>query len=495
MNPLIIVSNRVSLPQSSSAPGGLAVGVLAALRQCGGTWAGWSGTLADEPASLPHVSEAEGIRYATIDLPRAEFDAYYSGFCNGSLWPLCHYFPERFRYDATEYAAYQAINRRIAAAVARLGSASHPVWVHDYQLIAAGRYLRAEGMNGPLGFFLHIPFPHIEVLRILPVYAELVRDLCQYDLVGFQTEQDLMAFRSAVREVFGEQAITTAPTHVNADGRKVGVGVFPIGVDVEAIAAKAAVAQDDDQVQRLVAGLLGRKLLLGVDRLDYSKGLVERFTAYRRLLESNPEHLGRITYIQIAALSRTNVAAYAEIRDALEQAAGHTNGQYADTDWTPIRYLNRDFPHNVLLGFLRCANVCAVTPVRDGMNLVAKEFVAAQDPENPGALVLSNMAGAAHELTDALLVSPYDEHAVAAALQRRSSCPLRSAARGTARCWRPFGETRSGIGMNPSSVRCAPDPRGSKRATRAHSKAAAHFDVGVRSRSPAATDPLRPFVR
>ncbi|RPI64639.1 MAG: trehalose-6-phosphate synthase [Lysobacterales bacterium] len=423
VNPLIIVSHRVSRPQSSTAPGGLAVGVLAALRQCGGTWVGWSGTLADEPASSPQVSEDEGIRYATVDLPHSDFDAYYSGFCNGSLWPLCHYFPERFRYDATEYVAYQAINRRIASAVVSLGSVSHPIWVHDYQLVAAGRYLRAEGMNGPIGFFLHIPFPHVEMLRILPVYAELVRDLCQYDLVGFQTEQDLEAFRSAVRDVFGEEAIRAA-THVVADGRKVGVGVFPIGVDVDAIAAQAAEAQSDDQVQRLVAGLLGRKLLLGVDRLDYSKGLVERFTAYRHLLESSPEHLGNITYIQIAPLSRVNVAAYAEIRDALEKAAGHTNGQYADTDWTPVRYLNKDFPHHVLLGFLRCANVCAVTPVRDGMNLVAKEFVAAQDPENPGALVLSNMAGAAHELTDALLVNPYDERAVAAALREALELPL-----------------------------------------------------------------------
>lgn len=422
MNRLIIVSNRVSRPESSTAPGGLAVGVLSALRQRGGTWVGWSGTLADEPQSSPHVSEDDGIRYATVDLPRAEFDAYYSGFCNGSLWPLCHYFPGRLRYDANEYAAYQAINHRIASAVTKLGTASTPIWVHDYQLISAARYLRADGMNAPLGFFLHIPFPHIEVLRVLPVYAEIVRDLCQYDLVGFQTEQDLLAFRSAVSDVCGEQAI--APTHVIADGRKVGVGVFPIGVDVEDIAIRAAVAQREDQVQRLVAGLIGRKLLLGVDRLDYSKGLVERFTAYRHLLESTPEYLGAITYIQIAPLSRVNVAAYAEIRDALEKAAGHTNGQYADTDWTPIRYLNKDFPHDVLLGFLRCANVCAVTPVRDGMNLVAKEFVAAQDPENPGALVLSNMAGAARELTDALLVNPYDERAVAAALREAFELPI-----------------------------------------------------------------------
>ena len=177
MNRLIIVSNRVSLPHVSTAPGGLAVGVLAALRQCGGTWVGWSGTLADELSSSQHVSEAEGIRYVTVDLPRADFEAYYSGFCNGALWPLCHYFPGRFRYDAAEYASYHAINRRIASAVASVGDLSDLIWVHDYQLIPTGRYVRAEGMSGPLGFFLHIPFPHVEVLRVLPVYAELVRDL------------------------------------------------------------------------------------------------------------------------------------------------------------------------------------------------------------------------------------------------------------------------------------------------------------------------------
>ena len=423
MNRLIVVSNRVRLPQTSGAPGGLSVGVLAALRQRGGTWVGWSGTLADEPSSSPHISEDGGIRYVTVDLPRAEFEGYYSGFCNGSLWPLCHYFPGRFRYDPAEYEAYNAINRRFASVVAHKGNASDQVWVHDYQLIPMARYLRAEGIKGPLGFFLHIPFPHVEVLRVLPVYAELVRDLAQYDLVGFQTEQDLMAFRSAVRDVCGEEAVAVK-SYVTVDGRKVGVGVFPIGIDVESVAAQAAAAQADDQVRRLVAGVLGRRLLLGVGRLDYSKGLVERFTAYRHFLESSPEHLGRITYIQIAPLGRMNVAAYSEIRDALEQAAGQTNGQYADTDWTPIRYLNKDFPHHVLLGFLRCADVCAVTPVRDGMNLVAKEFVAAQDPENPGVLVLSNMAGAARELTDALLVNPYDEHAVAAALREALELPL-----------------------------------------------------------------------
>ena len=273
-------------------------------------------------------------------------------------------------------------------------------------------------MKARIGFFLHIPYPNIAVLRLLPPYAELVRALCDYDLVGFQTGEDLEGFNSAVKAVFNDAVGGGESIEVNT--RRVGVGVFPIGIDVEAVARHAEQAlRDDDQVRRLIYGLLGRKLLLGVDRLDYSKGLLERFLSYEALLESSLELQGSITYIQIAPLSRVDVAAYADLREALERAAGHINGRFADTDWTPIRYLNKEFSHRTLSGFLRIADVGVVTPVRDGMNLVAKEYVAAQDPGDPGVLVLSSLAGAAQELGGgALLVNPYDKTAVAAALRR-----------------------------------------------------------------------------
>jgi trehalose 6-phosphate synthase len=317
-----------------------------------------------------------------------------------------------------------AINRCFADALVKLLQPGDIIWVHDYHLIPLGSLLRQAGVTARIGFFLHIPYPNIAVLRLLPNYAELVRDMSQYDLVGFQTEEDLEGFYSAVRAVFHEEA-SFGDHQLKLNGRTIGTGVFPIGVDVDVIAREAEEAvRDDEEVKRLVRGLLGRKLLLGVDRLDYSKGLVERFTSYRALLESSPELQGRITLIQIAPLSRINVAAYADIRDALERAAGHTNGQFADTDWTPVRYLNKDFAHKTLSGFLRVANVGVVTPVRDGMNLVAKEFIAAQDPEDPGALVLSSLAGAAQELTGALLVNPYDKAAVARALEQALAMPL-----------------------------------------------------------------------
>jgi len=423
VNRLVVVSNRVSIPGHSSSAGGLAVGVLAALRQAGGLWFGWSGATREEPAAEPEIIEKEGIRFVTIELPTAQFLRFYNGFCNASLWPVHHYFPGAFRYDARDYEAYMDINRAFASALMKQIAPGDLVWVHDYQLMPLGGLLRAQGVQARIGFFLHIPYPNIALLRVLPVFAELVRDLCQYDLVGFQTQEDLEGFQSAVKAVFHDAVIGTDA--IELSGRRIGIGVFPIGVDVAAIAAQAAsAAREDEQVKRLIAGLLGRKLLLSVDRLDYSKGLVERFASYRTLLESSSELLGKVTYIQIAPLSRTDVAAYAEIRDALEHAAGRTNGQYADTDWTPVRYLNKDFPHETLTGFLRVANVGVVTPLRDGMNLVAKEFVAAQDPEDPGVLVLSSMAGAARELNDALLVNPYDRSAVALALLQALSMPL-----------------------------------------------------------------------
>ena len=424
MSRLVAVSNRIAIPGNAGPPGGLAVGLLSALRQSGGVWFGWSGSTSDAPAAEPESIEKEGIRYVTIELPTREFERYYNGFCNSTLWPLHHYFPGAFRYDAAEFEAYLAINRLFAAALTKFIEPGDTIWIHDYQLMPLGAMLRAQGVQARIGFFLHIPYPNIALLRVLPVYAELVRDLCQYDLLGFQTAEDLEGFQSAVNSVFSQEA-SISTDQIQLAGRRVRTGVFPIGVDVEEIASQSAVAaREDEQVKRLIAGLLGRKLMLGVDRLDYSKGLVERFASYRTLLESSPELLGRVTYIQIAPLSRTNVAAYADIRDALEHAAGKTNGQYADTDWTPVRYLNKDFPHDTLSGFLRVANVAVVTPLRDGMNLVAKEFVAAQDPEDPGVLVLSSMAGAARELIDALLVNPYDRSAVALALKHALAMPL-----------------------------------------------------------------------
>ena len=424
MRRLVCVSNRISLPRKAAAPGGLAVGVLNALKRTGGLWFGWDGELTEGEPAEPRLLTRSGVTYATIDLRKDEFDLYYNGYSNEVLWPLFHYFLKGLRYSAQQRDAYEKVNRSFARRLQPLLKSTDIIWVHDYHLIPLARFLRELGVRQPLGFFLHIPFPNIEMLRVLPGYAELLADLACFDVVGVQTANDLQALHSGMEHCFGAGVVRGDGRIRVGEQRLIRAEVFPIGVDPAAVQREAVDAAATDVVKRLVDSLLDRYLMMGVDRLDYSKGLVERFAAYQHFLDEYPDNLGRITYIQIAPLSRADIRAYAEIRQSLEQAAGRTNGRFADTDWTPIRYLNRNFPHPALMGFLRAADVGLVTPLRDGMNLVAKEFVAAQDPEDPGVLVLSTLAGAARELTAALLVNPYDTRAVGHAIQVALAMPL-----------------------------------------------------------------------
>jgi trehalose 6-phosphate synthase len=423
MSRLVAVSNRISVPKRGAVPGGLAVGLLAAMQARRGLWFGWDGETVEAAGEDPSVVRKDGITYASLDFDQAEYRDFYLGFCNGALWPLFHYFVDGFHYNDTHYEAYQRMNQRYARMLQPLLEPDDLIWVHDYHLFPLAQRLREAGLRQPIGLFLHIPFPNIEVLRVLPVYGELLQAMVAYDVLGFQTETDRDAFRGAVAFVWGEQALTDNDS-VTVGGRRVITGVYPIGVDVDAIQQEAGESLGTDSVKRMVAGLLGRRLMIGVDRLDYSKGLVERFKAYERFLETHPENQNRVTFLQIAPLSRADVRAYAEIRRDLEQTTGRTNGRFADTDWTPIRYLNRNFPHDVLMGFMRSALVGIVTPVRDGMNLVAKEFVAAQDPADPGVLILSTLAGAARELGSAVMVNPYDTRGMAHAIQQAFNMPL-----------------------------------------------------------------------
>ena len=419
MTRLVAVSNRVT--ESTRAAGGLAVGVLAAMKSRGGLWFGWSGKMAADGTAAVGVTQRDNVEFATFDLPRHDFDLYYAGFCNGTLWPLFHYFVDGLSYSPAQFDAYVRVNRLFAERLAPLLRDDDMVWVHDYHLMHLARELRARGVTRPLGFFLHIPFPHIEALRALPRYGDLIRALLEFDVVGFQTARDIASFRSAVVEVLGASALYH--DEVRRPQGRTRLGVFPIGVDVDVIRRESRQSQTSRIVKRMSTGLRGRACVIGVDRLDYSKGLVERFEAYETLMQAHPERLARVSFLQIAPLSRSDVHAYRAIRKSLEQTAGRINAAFTETDWTPIRYLNRDVSHDVLMGFLRNAAVGVVTPVRDGMNLVAKEFVAAQDPGNPGVLVLSTLAGAAEELGDALLVNPHDRHDVADAINAALDMP------------------------------------------------------------------------
>jgi len=420
---LVVVSNRVASPRKrgTGGEGGLAVAIRAALNRSGGIWFGWSGEIAERPAGRPEMLTAGKVQFATIDLTRRDYAEYYHGFANRTLWPLCHY-----RLDLTELSrrnvtGYQRVNGLFASLLHPLLNDDDLIWVHDYHLIPMAEHLHEHGCDQRMGFFLHIPWPPLQILLALPNHRSIVRALSAYDLVGFQTEIDLRHFQDYVIHEAGGMVDGDA---VEVFGRRLRAGAFPIGIDTAGDARQAAKAAAGRQTRRLVESLHGRQLVIGVDRLDYSKGIDRRFEAYERLLETYPENRGRVTLLQIAPPSRTDVPEYAEIRRDLEYRAGHVNGRFAEFDWVPVRYLNKGFGRRVLLGFLRAAQVGLVTPLRDGMNLVAKEFLAAQDPDDPGILVLSRFAGAARELDQALRVNPYDIEEVAEALQRALTMPL-----------------------------------------------------------------------
>jgi trehalose 6-phosphate synthase len=420
---VVAVSNRVADPRQSGDTGGLAVGVLAALERGGGVWFGWSGELTEDDAHIVKVYSRHGVTYATMDLSRARYEEYYNGFCNNTLWPLFHYRLGFFEYHRSQFDAYLTVNELFAHELKPLLEPDDIAWVHDFHLIPLGAELRRAGQAQRLGFFLHTPLPPFEVLRALPVYEQLLELLCAYDVVGFQTERDLSAFREALAQppISAEVLDDGSLRH---RGHIVHPGVFPIGVDVESCARLAVANLRARQLEGIRASLRGRQLLIGVDRLDYSKGLPKRFQAYEKLLDDYEQHRGNVVFMQIAPRTRTGVRAYTEIRHELERAAGSINGKYAEVDWVALRYLNRVVDRGPLMATFRLARIGLVTPVRDGMNLVAKEYVAAQDPADPGVLVLSTMAGAAEELADAVLVNPHDIDAVAAGVDRALRMPL-----------------------------------------------------------------------
>ncbi len=406
MSRLFVVSNRVAYPGAAQA-GGLAVALHSVLKQRRGVWFGWSGESGEAP---PRVQIGDGIRFCLLDLPEQEFEGYYHGFANRALWPLLHYRVDLIHFDRGEYAQYLAVNDRFADALARELRGDDEVWVHDYHLIPLARALRARGQSQRMGFFLHIPLPSWDVLCMLPDHREVFSALAEYDLIGVQTEADA----DNLRRYFDTMGIDTRACVIDA---------FPIGIDAAQVARDAVAASGREAVASLRRSLADRRLAIGVDRLDYSKGLPERFQAFGTYLDHHPADVGQLTYLQIAPPSREDVPEYRALREDLERVAGHINGRLARPDWTPIRYVNHCYPHDVLAGFYRAADLALVTPLRDGMNLVAKEYVAAQDPRDPGVLILSRFAGAALELTDALLVNPHDTDDMADAIARARAMP------------------------------------------------------------------------
>jgi trehalose 6-phosphate synthase len=410
---LVIVSNRVPIPKARiTAAGGLAVALRDILTP-GAMWFGWSGRLSSTPAVQPALVEARGVTYATVDLTAEAHRAFYVGFANGALWPLLHFRLGLMHFRREDYRGYLAVNETFAAALSQVVQPDDTVWAHDYHLLPFGRMLRQHGFQGPIGFFLHVPFVPPSMLEAMPVARELVADLCAYDLVGFQTEEHARDFRDCAQRMLGA---TIDGEWVKLNGRRMRVFADPIGIDAQGFAHEAERAANDKLVQRVAGSLVGRDLAIGVDRMDYSKGLPQRFEAYGRLLERHPEHRRKIHFLQICPRSREEVDEYRKLRAELDRLTGRINGRFSELDWTPLRYSTRPAPRETLAGLYRIGRIGVVTPLRDGMNLVAKEFVAAQPDDDPGVLVLSQFAGAAHELTEALIVNPFDPDAIAEAM-------------------------------------------------------------------------------
>jgi trehalose 6-phosphate synthase len=419
---LVIVSNRVALPNEKAArAGGLAVALREALERRGGLWFGWSGETTAGETPAPELATVKKITYATIDLNAADYQDFYIGFANGVLWPLFHYRVGLSDFRRSAYEGYQRVNRIFAEKLTPLLQPDDLIWVHDYHFIPLAAELRRLGIDNRIGFFLHIPFPAPELLLTLPVHRNLVGDLAAYDLLGFQTEEDVRALARYVAEEAGGRLDENGVAEVM--GRRPRLAAFPIGIDTETFARMAERSVHRPETLRLRDSLAGRDLVIGVDRLDYSKGLPQRLEAFGELLTRWPEHRSRVTFMQIAPVSRGEIAQYRALRREIEGLAGRLNGKFSEFDWTPVRYLNKSFPRQVLAGFFRASRIGLVTPVRDGMNLVAKEYVAAQDPADPGVLVLSRFAGAARELRDALIVNPHDVDEVAGALHAALAMP------------------------------------------------------------------------
>ena len=424
MSRLVVVSNRVADPRKAAA-GGLAVALGDAMNGTGGMWFGWSGAIVENGVrgeGKLHLQQAGQVTLATVDLSAEDHNGYYLGYSNSVLWPVFHYRLDLARFDAGYIDAYRRVNRLFARHLMTQLRPDDIIWIHDYHLIPMAAELRVLGATQRIGFFLHIPLPPQQILAAIPQHEWLIKALFAYDLVGFQSKADLKNFS---RYVQAEAGATDLGDHrFGAFNRTVQAGAFPIGIDVDEFVALTHAKEAQDMYERMKDEYSRRKLLLGVERLDYSKGLPHRLRAFKSLLKKYPDNLGSATLIQIASPSREDMGTYTDLRQELESLCGAINGDFGELDWMPVRYIHRNVARKRLPGLYRVGCVALVTPLRDGMNLVAKEFIAAQNPDNPGVLVLSRFAGAAEQLKDALLVNPYDTDGTADTIHQALQMPL-----------------------------------------------------------------------
>jgi len=427
---LVVVSNRLPSIEIDAEGfrhrpvGGLANAIESALSQSkgGGLWMGWSGSITRRREDqLSETDVGESVKLIGIDLTRREHAAYYNGFSNNTVWPLFHSFPKLTQSSSWQLEVYRTVNEMFAKALTSVLEKSDLVWVHDYHLMLLGEELRRFGWTKPIGFFLHTPFPALDIFAILPHYLEFLKAFQAYDLMGFQTSIYRDNYVYACRRGLGAQWDGERLIYENHRQR---VGVYPVGIEVEKFLPAEVPPRRGALGESLRSQMGDRDLIIGVDRLDYTKGMPERVLAFEELFKLQPNLKGKVSLVQISSPSRTEVEQYKEQRQMMDALVGRINGELGEHDWLPIQYLYRSYNQEELVEFYREARVGLVTPLRDGMNLVAKEYVAAQNPEDPGVLVLSRFAGAVEELTDAVIVNPYLPDDTAKGIAEAFAMPL-----------------------------------------------------------------------
>lgn len=421
---IVVVSNRVArIEANEPIAGGLASALLPVVKDSGAIWVGSSGRVreASDKDSFAEIEALGTGALATVDLPAAHYQGFYEGFANSGLWPALHSRTDLIQVTVEHYKSYREVNAFMARALLRFNRPDATFWVQDYHFLTLGAELRKLGVEQPIGFFLHTPWSARTMMHSVPNHRELVLAMLAYDLIGFQTDEDRQNFKDYIK---CELALTVTGDVVTSEHGRARLATFPIGINVDEFAARAAKAAVRADVARLRASLQNTKLVLGVDRLDYSKGIANRIRAFDRLLLIEPALKRQVSLMQIAVPSRGQIEAYRRLKTELATLVGEVNGRHADVDWMPIRYLNKGFAQSTLAGFYRTAQVGLVTPLQDGMNLVAKEYVAAQNPSDPGVLVLSEFAGAARELDAAVLVNPHDIDGMAQKISVALAMPI-----------------------------------------------------------------------
>ena len=383
MSRVVLVSNRVVEPRKAAQAGGVAVALASLVRSRPSLWFGWSGEVEEDAQPV-----SRNGRIVTVPLSPIEHERFYLGYANATLWPVFHNRLDLAQFDSGFFEQYHAVNARFAAALRPMLQPEDIIWVHDYHLIPLAAELRALGVRNPIGFYLHIPFPPWQTFMAIPEHGALARGFAAYDLVGLQTQYDAANLIDYLSN--GAHGSLLSDGRIRVWDRLMTVAGIPVGINVADFAKPA----------REPAFAQGRRVsrIIGVDRLDYTKGLPQKFMAFGRFLEEHPQYRREVVLTQIAPPSRQDLEAYSQMRRQLESLAGSINGRFGELDWVPIHYIHRSTPRRRLAGIYRSSRIGMVTPLRDGMNLVAKEYVAAQDPDDPGVLLLSRFAGAAEEL-------------------------------------------------------------------------------------------------